>query len=412
MFNYIDIFSGAGGMSEGFRSNGFKPIAYVEMDSDAYKTLETRNAYYWLKNNSQAQTYFSYLKGEITREKLMDSIPEEVKSRVINLEMNESSMEKLFNNIDALMKLQNKNSVDLVIGGPPCQPFSIASKNRRTGKKDDDPRNSLYKHYVKVLHRYNPEIFVFENVPGLKSASNGEYLKTIGNEFENLGYHVKLEILNSYDYGVMQNRKRIIVIGSKAQNDFFDRIKEGTKQGKIEELFEDLPFLNPGEKGDSYSRVKHDPPLSINNELRKPDDVLTWHRSRPVNERDREIYRKAIEKWDSERLRLKYDELPSHLQTHKNTTTFLDRFKVVAGDLPYSHTLTAHIAKDGHYYIHPDKRQARSISVREAARLQSFPDDYYFEGSRTSVFRQIGNAVPPEMSSSIADAIEEMLTKS
>ena len=129
-----------------------------------------------------------------------------------------------------------------------------------------------------------------------------------------------------------------------------------------------------------------------------------------MNKKDLKIYEFAIEKWDAENVRIKYTDLPKELQSHKNTTSFLDRFKVINGN-GIAHTVVAHIAKDGHYYIHPDINQCRSISVREAARLQSFPDDFYFEGSRSAAFKQIGNAVPPLMANAIAQKTKELLCK-
>ena len=139
---------------------------------------------------------------------------------------------------------------------------------------------------------------------------------------------------------------------------------------------------------------------------------VTWHIARPLNIRDAEIYRIAINLWQDGRKRLKYDYLPEHLKTHKNRSVFKDRFKVLAADLSASHTILAHLAKDGHYYIHPDINQNRSISPREAARLQTFPDDYYFEGrtnrpSYTTAFRQIGNAVPVMLARKIAEKLKE-----
>src|SRR5690606_33658868 len=141
--------------------------------------------------------------------------------------------------------------------------------------------------------------------------------------------------------------------------------------------------------------------------IRNGLEIVTQHIARPNNENDLEIYRIAVDEWDSGK-RLNYANLPTRLIKHNNVQSFTNRFQVVNGK-GVSHTVVAHIAMDGHYYIHPDKKQNRSITVREAARIQSFPDDYFFEGSRTAALKQIGNAVPPLMAEKIAEKLKSML---
>lgn len=172
----------------------------------------------------------------------------------------------------------------------------------------------------------------------------------------------------------------------------------------------DLPSLHPGEKGTEYSGQKQSKYLTEFG-IREKGDVLTLHESRPNKPQDIEIYKRTIELWNDGHQRMNYNDLPEELKTHKNRKSFLDRFKVVEGDEPTCHTMLAHISKDGHYFIHPDIQQHRSITVREAARIQSFPDSFFFEGPRTSQFTQIGNAVPPLMAKGIAQGIQKELDK-
>ena len=209
---------------------------------------------------------------------------------------------------------------------------------------------------------------------------------------------------------MLQNRRRVILIGWREGTDFtYPELDKKEQKYLVEDLFSDLPSIEPGEMRNVY-KCKSTEYLRESG-IRTESDILTLHQARPNQERDRKIYRQVIEAWNDGQKRLKYTELPEELCTHNNRTAFLDRFKVVAKDMPYAQTMVAHISKDGHYFIHPDIKQARSISVREAARIQSFPDDYFFEGGRTAAFLQIGNAVPPLLASAIAKKLKEQLTE-
>jgi DNA (cytosine-5)-methyltransferase 1 len=159
--NYIDLFAGAGGLSEGFIRAGFNPIAHVEMNKDACDTIKTRTAYHWLKENKKIRIYNDYLKSENkNKEELWSNVPEHLINSVINKEISEKTLPEIFKTIDNAL---NRKNVDLVIGGPPCQAYSIVGRARKD--MESDPRNHLYKHYVKFLKKYKPNMFVFENVP-------------------------------------------------------------------------------------------------------------------------------------------------------------------------------------------------------------------------------------------------------
>lgn len=406
---FIDLFAGAGGLSEGFMRKGFIPIAHVENNRDACLTLKTRMAYHYLSQRKK-ELYRKYITNKITREDLYMEIPAEVLRTVIHEEISEKKMKKIFKHVQNILHSSEHENVDVIIGGPPCQAYSLVGRARDPYNKEKDPRNHLYKLYAQFLKSFSPRIFIFENVPGIISAGNGELFRDVQNYIQNAGYKMEYRILDSYDFGVLQRRRRVILLGWKCDSSFKYPECEKTSNGYfVRDVLEDLPPLRPGESMShgEYAGPSGDYLRKFG--IRKEDDLLTLHIARPHNERDLEIYKIAIEMWRKERKRLKYSNIPAEYKTHKNTESFLDRYKVVADDLPYSHTIVAHIAKDGHYYIHPDINQVRSLSIREAARLQSFPDNYYFEGSRTSKFMQIGNAVPPLMAEKIAEKINKML---
>jgi DNA (cytosine-5)-methyltransferase 1 len=402
--NFIDLFAGASGMSEGFIKAGLNPIAHIEMNEEACFTIKTRAAFHHLLENGNSKIYYDYLLGKVTRQDLYSQVPSETLNSVLNVEITDESIKTLFAEIK---KYQKEKQIDLIIGGPPCQAYSLLGRHKK--EIENDPRNKLYIQYGRFLKEFQPKAFVFENVPGLLSANKGEHFKNLKVYFKKIGYEVYHKTLDASDYGVLQARKRVIIVGWLKENDFgFPEIEVLPKNYKVQDALFDLPKLYPGE-GDKVMQYESKKNNYLQKfELRNGIDFVTQHISRPHNERDLAIYEFAIEKWNEGKVRVKYTDLPKDLRTHKNMTSFLDRFKVVNGE-GVSHTIVAHIAKDGHYYIHPDIEQCRSISVREAARLQSFPDDFYFEGSRSAAFKQIGNAVPPLMAYAIAQKMKELL---
>ena len=407
-YNFIDVFSGAGGLSEGFFNCGFNPVAHVEMNMFAAETLKTRSCYYYLKKIRKMKYYYDYLRGNITKEELYGAVPKEVLNTVIREEISDKTYKEIFDRIDDIMEQDGVKEIDVLIGGPPCQAYSLVGRASAPGGMEKDPRNDLYIQYARFLRRYKPKMFVFENVPGMLTAKKGLIWKRIQQRLKTVGYHIEYKLVNSHDFGVLQNRKRVIIIGWRKDYDLrYPNFPQVEIKGIVNDLLNDLPKLEPGQENNEYEKNPSEY-LTVTG-IRKSNDVLTDHQTRNIREVDRNIYRIAIQMWNNKHGRLRYTDLPKELQFHNNKTSFLDRFKVVEGDMECAHTMLAHIAKDGHYYIHPDIEQARSLSVREAARIQSFPDSYYFEGSRTAKFVQIGNAVPPLMAKGIANEIMRLL---
>lgn len=411
-YNFIDLFAGAGGLSEGFIQSGFSPVAHVEMNPHAAKTLETRTGYYYLKSQGKLNVYRDYMMGKISREDFLKFIPEEHLKSVFCETMSKKTLPGLFKNIDNILTEKGIEKVDVIIGGPPCQAYSLvgrAQSNHMGTPMAEDPRNNLYKLYAEFLKKYQPKMFVFENVMGILSANGGATWIKVQEALRSVGYEIECHEQNSKDFGVLQSRRRMIIVGWLQNSGLsYPEFEKKKVSATVNDILNDLPALFPGEKASEYQSTEISKYL-VETGIRKEDDILTHHCARPNKPRDIEIYRRTIELWNDGHKRLNYNDLPDELKTHKNRKSFLDRFKVVEGDEAYCHTMLAHISKDGHYFIHPDIKQHRSITVREAARIQSFPDDYYFEGPRTAQFVQIGNAVPALMAKGIAEGIAREL---
>ena len=288
---------------------------------------------------------------------------------------------------------------------------------------EKDPRNELYLYYIKFLERYKPKMFVFENVMGIRSAKGGVPFRDLQKRVRALGYEIEDRTQTASDYGVLQKRARVIIIGWRKEDDngiptsyhYPELKKRPCKYQVMKDLFSDLPLRKAGEGSMNgivnYTKELEEMPYLKESGIRGKISFTTEHVVRPLNDNDREIYLIAVNLW-KEGVRLHYEKLPERLQKHRNKNRFSNRFCVVDPN-GVSHTLVAHIAMDGHYYIYPvenpTKENVRSISVREAARIQTFPDDFFFEGPRSAVLKQIGNAVPVLLAYEIAKELKKQL---
>lgn len=393
-YNFIDLFAGCGGFSEGFYMGNYRSLLHLEIDKNACETLKERMRYYQYEEN------------EVEKAVLCEDITNE-------------------NILEITKEIIGDQRVDVLVGGPPCQTFSSVGRAQDPDSMRNDPRNYLFENYLDILNFYRPKIFVFENVTGLLTAKPGgelifpQILERMRETYNVIGDEDTVT-LNSVHYGVAQIRKRVILIGVRNDieldpQEIYDRIEKThyapdeepstlNRYRTVRDAIEDLPSLLPGEGKEEidFKPTKWNEYLD---ELRdKEFDKLYNHVARKHNEKDRERYRILSENnWQLKHLSDVRPDLIHHDPKH-----FGNRYTVQDYDKP-GKTVVAHLYKDGNLFIHPDPSQERTFTVREAARVQSFPDDFKFVGARTHQFKQVGNAVPPLMAKAIAKAIREIL---
>lgn len=354
-YNVVDLFSGVGGLSYGFsKMSEFQILAANEIEKDI-------SIAYSLNHPNVA---------------------------MINCDINQLTEEKL-------KEILKGQKVDLIVGGPPCQSYSTL------GKRQMDERANLFMQYKRILNILKPKAFVFENVSGILSMNKGNLFKKVKSEFESLGYDLKHKLLDAADYGVPQHRERVILVGIKGKNDFeYPLPTHGDKLKPyitLEEAIGDLPPIKSGQTDNSFNNAITNDFLKF---VRKDDEVMTEH-SAPKNGEHLIQIMEALQDGQSK------DDLPESIRP---TSGYGNTYAKLWWKKP-STTITRNFAcPSSSRCIHP--RDSRAMSIREGARLQSFPDDYKFYGSDGMKRLEIGNSVPPLLSKVIAEKILEALENS
>ncbi|WP_246212643.1 DNA cytosine methyltransferase [Streptomyces abyssomicinicus] len=360
----MDLFTGAGGLSLGIQDAGWTMAAGIDFDERALET--------------HAHNFPGLSLG-------MDLGDPEVR--------------------DHLIELLSSADVDLVAGGPPCQPFSRAGRSkirdlvRNHGRDPHDHRKQLWQAYLDVVTRVRPRVVLMENVPDMGLGDDFAVVRIIEEKLEDLGYATQVRLVDAWHYGVPQHRKRLILL---ARNDIERFEWEPRHDGfvPLREAIFDLPRFEVearervGERELPYAEPEELSPFLEKMREQAPAGVIHDHMTRRVREDDLQIFAGMTSK-------TLYSQIPKELQRYR-ADNFTDKYKRLDWQ-ERSRSITAHIAKDGYWYIHPEDN--RTLTVREAARIQTFPDRFRFAGTRSDAFRQIGNAVPPLLGRAAARAV-------
>lgn len=402
VLNTLDLFAGCGGLTEGFLQSGhYHTLGAVEWEKAPYETLKHRLNTAWKMSNAED----AVIRFDIQRtDELVNGFNDAEYGSHVGL--------------DAILKGE---TVDVIIGGPPCQAYSLAGRIRDEHGMRNDYRNYLFECYIRLVKHFKPKFFVFENVVGLLSAAPDGTLITerIYAAFKEAGYHVlanfKDALFDVADFGIPQHRKRVIILGISTEhfgdkcdsmlNDFYFKIiptlRKENKSHTVSDALSDLPPLYPMEtpilKGNA--RQSH---------MQETDSFIPNHTPRFHSARDISVFRLLAE--DIKSGRREYVSIESLKKLYTQVTgkqSNIHKYYVLREDEP-SNTIPAHLYKDGMRHIHPDPAQARSITPREAARLQTFPDDFEFLGATMSQYKMIGNAVPVDFANIIATALFQL----
>lgn len=406
--NFIDLFAGCGGFSEGFLKSGhFNALAHVEWELPMVDTLRKRLVDKWKHTTEEAQKRVVHFDIRKTKELINGNWSEESKRTYAK-----SNHAVVFQG--GLKEIIGKNKVDVIIGGPPCQAYSIHGRATDSNSMAHDYRNFLFESFAKIVQSFQPKIFVFENVPGILSAEPGGIPITnrIYDEFKKIGYTIPKPselaktVFDAADFQVPQNRKRVLIVGIKKGSkinidEFYGFLKKkqlSNSKVTVKDAIGALPAIYPLEKPikKEGKNVSHG----------SPNTKITQHVPRYNNKRDIEIFREWVERkmnYVPHEQKVKY-----YLKKTKRKTLY-SKYRSLEWD-KQSYTIVAHLQKDGLMFIHPDSKQARSITIREAALLMSFPMDFEFVGSSSYCYKMIGNAVPVNLAEAIALSINKVLS--
>jgi len=407
-YTFIDLFAGCGGLSEGFlQTEKFEGLAHVEWETPMVNTLRQRLIDKWHHSENEAKKRVIKFDVQKTEELIHGNWTEETK-KLYEKENHESVVEK------GLAGLVGNETVDLIIGGPPCQAYSIAGRAQDPNSMKDDYRNYLFESFVKIVAFFKPKAFVFENVPGLLSACPGDkpVRERIFEAFKAIGYDIrtpetlKESVYCAEDFDVPQKRNRIIIIGTKHDSvfnaeDFYTALnahKSKAAHKTVKDAIGMMPKLIPKDKIEKVGRT------NISHEQLNGEQI-DLHIPRYHGERDQRLFTEWLannmNKFSQKEKMEFYTKITGHTSNHI-------KYRNIEWDKP-SPTIVAHLHKDGYMFIHPDIEQLRTITIREAALLQSFPMDYKFVASNPYCYKMIGNAVPVLFAKGIAAAMYDVL---